>query len=430
MTNSPPANVNPPDGSRTATPEDAGPFSWLKLQPGEAARVLGSGVDSLVLAMTLLWRNDLTFAELRQAKKLAKEAEKNQPIRFSLGEGAGDMVFEVLPHGREGFEWLIRNHDVSIALGNWCKPKERPSAMVTFRSEALWTHGPDACVARIEALFRAVGAEVLMVKPSRIDLCVDVLLREEDWHVGLDQHFVTRARGTTTYRSSRVLSGFSIGKGAVSARLYDKAREIREKSGKEWMHDVWNLPAVPHGHRVVRVEYQLRREALRQSKIHSWEHVHPKLGRLWAYCANRWLRLVVDARLHHTQQKPLAWWSVVEKGFERAQGATPIVREKAMNRDRRRLRDQSLGTLSSLAAIELARDGDGRVGATLDARSFLHSELDQAIDGAGLNDQQFARRVERKVARFLRTKARSPGDEVQNDSLEVESAPDSPEDCA
>jgi len=393
----------------------------------DAPLVLASGLDSVVVAVSLRWPNDATFKRLAQLKQAAKEREDGEPFQVSIDENA-TARFVVKPNGKDGFEWLLTSGEMGIALGNWIEPKQRPSAMVDIRSEALWRFGADAAVARAVAILEAMGADVEAVKPSRLDLCTDVLLGEQDWHAGLDQHFVTRARGTNMYRKNRDLSGFSLGSGEVVARLYDKPREIREQSGKEWMYPIWKLPAVPEGCRIIRVEFQVRRDALREFQLNAWDDVRGALPRLWAYCTRDWLRLAVDPQLHHTQQDLLAWWAPVQNGFAGAQGAEPLVRELAVNTDLRRLGAQAIGALSSIVAIKLA-DRDATEGVLLDPVGFLHSALSDARKHAPQDDAKFTRRIDRKRARLARAE-RFEANEATASAVAVESAPDAPEGSA
>lgn len=410
MTNSPPANVNP------------------GLRRDEPARVLASGIDTLALTFQLRWPDSTTFDRLAELKARAKEEDSGEPITLELpiDEGAA-LTFEVQPHGSSGYEWLLVGQEMSISLGKSLTPRQRPSAAVTIRSEALWRFGPAVAVERVQLVLESLGAEVEGIKPSRIDLCVDVLVREKDWHPGLAEHFVTRARYDALHRKSRDLAGFSIGKGTVLARIYDKPREIGEKSHKDWLWDIWKLNAVPTGHRIVRVEFQLRRDSLREGGLKEWCNVEERLPGLWAYCSRRWLRLVLDAGLHHTQQKPLPWWRTVETGFTGSQGAAPIVRERARNTDLRRLASQSVGTLGSMVALGLGPEDDAAK-VSMDRRSFLHAELDRAIDLAYLDDDQFTRRVERKRAKLSRSRPPSEASRENPRDAALESPANSEED--
>jgi hypothetical protein len=60
------------------------------------------------------------------------------------------------------------------------------------------------------------------------------------------------------------------------ARLYDKVIEIETKSKKTWMYGIWKMEGPPKNGRVIRVEFQLRREVLRQLAIDTvWQLFKP-----------------------------------------------------------------------------------------------------------------------------------------------------------
>jgi hypothetical protein len=412
VTNSPPANVSTAPGG---------------LPRGKAARVLASGIDSLVLALSLHWRDEKAFQLLADLKQSAKERGDEEPLRVEWDVDGTIERFRVQPHGKQGAEWLLVGPDYGLAIAKAMAPGQRPNAMVDIRSEALWTHGADAMVERIKKVLDGLGAFVELVKPSRLDLCVDLLIREKDWSAGLKDHFVTRARYISTHDSNRELSGFSIGRGVMSARLYDKPREIAEKSGKLWMFGVWGLPEVPPGHVIVRIECQVRRDVLREGRVNSWDDVRRKLRRLWAYCTQRWLRVVDDPKLHHTMQRLRPWWKVVQGGFEGAQQAWPLVREQAVNRDRRRLAAQTLGTLGSLLA--LSDDAELDEMAELDQLSALHAALAQARLWGKVSDAEFKRRQQLKRAKYRRPPMAFAGEPERQPLPAVESG-DTPEGSA
>ncbi len=147
---------------------------------------------------------------------------------------------------------------LAMNLGRRATPIQRPSGMAEVRSEALWTDGVDACAARVLHLVESVGGVVVMNQLSRVDPRVDVLLPEAVWRADLRERFVMRATKADPHLDRRRLTGFSIGRGAVSARLYDKPREIMDKSKKFWMYDVWGVDTVSEAERITRVEYRVR----------------------------------------------------------------------------------------------------------------------------------------------------------------------------
>lgn len=118
----------------------------------EPARVLASGIDSLVLAVDVNWRSQETFKRLAPLKLRAKENHTDEPTVLAVSAGSADWRFVVKAHGAGGYEWLLTCQELAMKVGNWLRPKQRPSVMVEIRSETLWTHGPDAVVSRVVQL--------------------------------------------------------------------------------------------------------------------------------------------------------------------------------------------------------------------------------------------------------------------------------------
>lgn len=376
------------------------PPSNVRLPDGEPASVLAQGVDSLVLALYVEWFENTCFNKLAEIKQAAMDTGQPAPGILSPDGSAGPWVFTVRPHGADGYEWLLQSGQISMKVGHWSRPIQRPSVMVEIRSEALWTHGVDACVARVLSLLRSVNGVIIKSQISRVDLCADVLLPESIWHLGLMENIVTRATKEAPYFSHRQLTGFSIGKGKISARLYDKPREIAEQSKKQWMYTVWGLDQVPEGCRVIRVEFQLRREALVGFGVDDYGDLNLYLLNLWAALTQNWLRVVDDASKHKARQRPIPWWEVVQAAIPGAQLAQPLIRAQAVGGDIDQLGRQTLGHLTSLVALfrqgELIQPGE-----TLDLASHLPLIVG-LIRKAGWDDEKFTVEVKKKQAKRMR----------------------------
>ena len=378
------------------------PPSKVKLEDNEPARVLASGIDSLVLALSVSWADMETFQTLEALKAKAKKAKDDEPAELIVDNESSPWRFVVKPHGAGGFEWLLTSQELGMKIGNWLEPQQRPSVMIDIRSEKLWAQGPSNSVERVIKLVQALGGEVLEVKVSRVDLCVDTLIRSDDWSMGLISSFVTRARNIQLHTQSRELSGFSIGKGKISARLYDKPMEIKAKSKKTWMYDIWGIESVGEDYRIIRTEFQLRREILLELGFSEWTIVHRFHHLIWGYCSTMWLRLVEDASLHHTQQRLLPWWRAVESGFHGSQGGNPLVRDRSTTLDKRQLAAQAIGSLSSLLSIDL-KPSELESGDSLDRQSHLLLALKEAIENIAYDDDEFTHRLRKKQAKHHRS---------------------------
>jgi hypothetical protein len=375
------------------------PPSNVVLGPDEPARVLAQGVDTLVLAIDLAWRNDQFFELLRELKLEAKNDDGSATGKLEAG-GIGGFLFKVRPNGADGYEWLLSSHELNISVGNWSEPKQRPSAMVTIASETLWHQSAMESVAWAESLLIAAGANVVRTKISRLDVCTDVLIPSEVWQENLHRHFVTRATKIDLHLDRYRLTGYNIGRGKIAARMYDKPLEIQQQSNKYWMYKIWGLEIVPDDHHIIRVEYQLRREGLKQYGIDLVADLEDKLPGLWSALTHRWLRLVDDRTKHHTHQKLLPFWGVVQGAVPGAQDACPLVRQKAIRADETQLRSQMCGLATSLAA--LYRQGD-LIGPdeVLDIESHL-TEIVRSFRRDHWTDERFTTEVKGKQARFAR----------------------------
>ncbi|MBL4698099.1 MAG: hypothetical protein JKX70_04620 [Phycisphaerales bacterium] len=143
------------------------------------------------------------------------------------------------------------------------------------------------------------------------------------------------------------------------------------------MYDIWNIESVDDQYRIIRTEFQIRREALMELGLVNWLALTTYLGPLWSYCTQSWLKIVDDASLHHTQQRLLPWWSVIENGFMGMQDCEPLVRSRSVIVDKKRLAAQALGGLASFLSVDLNTD-DLKHGDSLDRRSHLLLAVEEA----------------------------------------------------
>ncbi|MFG0262332.1 MAG: hypothetical protein ACF788_08075 [Novipirellula sp. JB048] len=382
----------------------------MKLQPGEPARVLASGIDTLVLAIDVRWLRKDFIATIDELKLRAKNDHEDQPgILAPTGEPDNPWHYAVKPHGKNGYAWLLSSKEFGLRIGDWTDPGSKPSIMADIRSESLWHLSPRGCVDRICSLLESAGAEIDIVKASRADLCCDALMPDENFTDGLKSSLVTRAHLIDSHEHRGVFTGLSIGKSKISARLYDKPIEIACKSGKVWMYDIWGLQdGIPDGHRIVRTEFQARREGLKSLHINTVEDLFEKEAGLWKYATEKWLRATDNPKLHHTQQTVLPWWRVVSDGYHGAQGASPLVRSVSIKADLKRLTRLFYGAVSSIAAIQTLEDQTPN-DETLDFESFLALASDMVRVRKDMNDIEFTRRVKRKRSKYNRAKSPSDG---------------------
>lgn len=323
------------------------PPAKVKLTFNDTSKTLGSGIDSCDVSAYISWENESCFDYLHQMKALAVASESEVAIQFP----GTDFYAMLKPYGRKGHQWIITNNDFELTLGDWLEPKSRPSAMIRIRSEALWRIGPKECVNLLREIFTKAGAKSLTIKPSRIDLCVDMTFPVSEWSVNLIPFRVTRSQYAAPHFCNALMTGISIGKGTIAARLYDKPLEIKQKSKKIWMYDIWGIEEdIPKNLKIIRTEGQFRREALKELGIDTIDDLFDHIEKLWGYFTQHWLKFADNPGNHHTMRKVLPWWEIIQNSFLGVQSPTPLIRCKAIHPLKRQLFAQTYGTLTSLLA--------------------------------------------------------------------------------
>lgn len=366
-------------------------------------RALSSGIDTLYLTLNVDWSGSGFLSHLATLKTSAIESDKAVPSQIE------DWLYLVQPYGRRGYEWLLESSEYTLRIGSWDIPKvSKPSVIIEIRSEPLWRLGPGKAAGRILSLISLVSSSDLErqtvrdIKVSRADLCVDVLTPESFWNSEVLHSIVCRAKTIRPfYRNSQLieLDGFKVGNGDLVARLYDKKQEIKVKSRKYWMYDIWGLQAIPQGWTVIRVEYQLMRQAIKDLGLDTPDDLFCLSVNLWAYCTQEWLKLQDRPGNHHTQRKTLQWWSVVQGGYNQVQGAYPLVRYKAIKSKQEHLIRQAYGLMTSLTALQQEQAG-ADIAELADFNDCL-SAIFESLDYLG-GERDFGIRVFEKRAKNSR----------------------------
>jgi hypothetical protein len=287
----------------------------------------------------------------------------------------------VQPSGWGSYRYWLRCGDYDVFLG---RGQNLPAAYARIASEFIHEVGPMKALVGLKSFVAALLDQVDAAICSRVDIYADFqgwVPMSEDYH-----RFVTRSRRNTNHiavhHDGRRFTGFTFGRDAMVARLYDKGLEIGH-SGKGWMREIWgdhfdlSLP-------VWRLEFQLRREVLSECSLTTPEDVLAKWPNLWAY-AMRWLSLREPTPGATRTRWPVAHvWSQLMRSQSRL-ACSPLVRKRIREYDESVLVRGLTGYASSLAAATGVSDLDlamlvsrRRVGEYMDAAGRDFRELVQA----------------------------------------------------
>jgi hypothetical protein len=378
------------------------PPSNVNNTPFTPPRVLASGLDTLVLAIDVIWHDDQFFRHLALMKEMAQLDPYDGTVLCNSPDDRYDYIMQIFPNGTSGYEWMLKNREFTLKIGNWSSPISRPSIMATIHSETLWRLGAKEAVFFLSKLIDQQKGQITNIKVSRVDLCCDVMLSNSIWNKEILNSIVTRSTHMAPFFYNLKLSGVQIGKGQIVARLYDKPLEINQKSKKFWMYDIWKIDQIGEDQQIIRVEFQIRREALKNLGVNTSDHLFLLGKNIWAYCAQDWLKFQDRPGKHPNQRSTYDWWKIVQDGYDSSLEAYPLIRQKAIKGEIDRAFASVVGYLGSIAALDIEKSGTDAEELTSLKEAF---ELVESYASKNhIDDMEFTKRVFAKQAKMHRSK--------------------------
>ena len=344
-------------------------------------KVVASGIDTLVLGCSIQSYLDVnSFEQLTDAKNKATEKQFDS-------KGCGiewfGTEFNMMPRGAMGYEWVIRNADVTVCIAREARGGSiMPEVYVTFSSQNLWANGLDGAVMTFKR-WLSKWAVIKGTKVSRADLCIDLAMPFPK--LDIQNEIVSRARSKVEYYepvkvehyvSCRRDTGYKFGAGNLCARFYDKTFEVTV-SQKEWIREVWTTEGWDGETAVIRYEFQCRRNFLKEMSVNTFEDLKERLADIWRYCTGDWLRVCDQgSTTNQSRWKSKDYWALIQQSFSLFGQAYGVLRMKS-----KQVRyDHLLKQLRGCAVSAVASLGSGLGTATgmfkltEDLRRMLKSE--------------------------------------------------------
>jgi hypothetical protein len=239
---------------------------------------LAAGIDALYLS----GRGEIPlelFDDLDRLKAAARESD--QPVDTTLG----GYPVRVLGNAWGKYRYCFSHELARVGV---TQSERLPAVRIQPTARALHTIGPQTTVLWARNLLDALGIDAVL-NVSRLDL-------HSDWQGFWIEpnergNFVTYSDKRSLYEVGDALFGLNFGKrgGAIYARIYDKTREA-EGNWDDWWPYVWG-PRFDPEQRVLRIEFEINRDGLREFGVHAPEDAFENLGPLWAYSTSQWLTL-------------------------------------------------------------------------------------------------------------------------------------------
>lgn len=257
---------------------------------------LRSGIDTLQLSYSGELHEE-SVIRLRELKEIAQAEEKGE--RAYAQWALGRELFSINPHGSGGFPYTLVCPSYRLCLSNG--RGAMPLAFVQVKSEVLTKSGAEAAVQAVSDILSTISTISDGPRISRIDVCADFSTSFDMESINR-RHWITRANRVWQFAEGGFFTGWSIGlKGPISARLYDKTAEVAV-SDKSYMHDVWRRCGWDGETPVWRLEFEVKRDVLRQFGVESLD-LKPLSSSLWAHLTRSWLRLALPSDTDTTRAR-------------------------------------------------------------------------------------------------------------------------------
>lgn len=265
------------------------------------------------------------------------------PTGARLG-GAGGPVARYRIE-RHGFVFLV--------MARSAPSGETPNVYATASAVACLQHGGlEGAAIEARAMLADLGGSPSFELLSRVDIFADLEgLDVACFNRGAaDDRLIGRWRKLAVYWDGRRATGVSAGSGPLVCRCYDKAHEIQNNPTKaaEWARVEWGGKPPET---CTRVEYQLRRQVLRQLNVGTVAEFVERRAAVAAYLLD-WFRLAgSEVDRDHADRAPDAEeWTAVREAFARSkplpEPAERGLRPGAVNCDH--LRAVAVGCLAKI----------------------------------------------------------------------------------
>ena len=358
--------------------------------------------------------NEAAYSALQKLKAYAQSEHLDHSA--SAQYPIGSHIFEVKDRGAGLFPYVLVDNAYRIQLS---KPgKKLPMAYVQVSAHYLAHKSPSDVLAELFDLLRELGDLTGSNTVARIDLAADFTssVVMDSWHRSA---WVTRACEIHSYAKDQQFTGWTVGMGGhIACRLYDKVKEIVH-SGKAWAMDLWIPAGWTPGEEVWRLEFEFKRDFLKERGLSSLDSVLDNLDGLWSYTTTEWLRLTIPNQLDATRSRwpihPL-WIELASVCWNSPAGTLLGKFSNARTPTELRLITVVLGALSSYMAANKLEDRNEAINQLLE-RLYSHYSRLAAREGMTF-DEYLLKRVAVKGKEF-NTAINKPGlvDEFKQDVL-------------
>jgi hypothetical protein len=313
-----------------------------------------SSIDTIVINCNCVISTRFKiFTELKNLKTVL-QSTTNSEVPYETTR-SGLFSFNLQRTGVKFFSYVLKCGDIQLCLADRPCDSTMPNLRISIGSLTC-NQDLEETVRVLKMWLSHIGISIKTEKVSRLDLCADVLISIKETRAHDEDYCVTRANNHATYRSNRKISGVQIGKGDIVLRIYDKQKEMDEKRNIEkiiFFNGKWGTT---FDQPVTRVEFQLRREAIKELMGKGQETTFAAVlfnsKNIWEYLVQNWARFTdspIDRdNKHQGRPKLSAFWQSIQSAFGSTIASARDRMQKHLNIPD--LRKQGAGIMMSIAA--------------------------------------------------------------------------------
>lgn len=274
-----------------------------------------TGIDTLYLSLGIEIPEEF-IAFLKEKKSELQETTSNID-HVKIGE-TNLFSWNLQRRGAKFYPYVLRTGDITLSLSGRKADSTIPTAQLQIGSISC-QQGLDDTLRQLERWMFHHKLLVQTEKVSRIDLCADIVCDIKGLDLLNRAKLITQASKFSAYWDGLDLTGVQIGRGNIVARIYDKIAEMAERQAghkEAFYQEIWGGVST-----ITRVEFQLRREALKQFFLENscFQVVKGKLSEMWRYLTDSWLRQAagdVDRENRHQDRSELSpFWVAVQTAY-------------------------------------------------------------------------------------------------------------------
>ena len=365
--------VSAPDGRSLCDLDGTPPSNTVPVNYNpKTFNPLRYGVDSLYVSYPGIIAEEWN-EKLANLKELAQS--ENEMAQALAQVVIGQHIFEVKDKGKGRFSYVLVDNSFYLQASNG-KSHALPMAYVQISSEYLAHVGVEQAEKSLQFIVNTLGLVTEPANISRVDLFVDFCADLQMDTFNPLQSWITRTQSIDLHYRFNKFSGWSFGMGGeIGARLYDKTLEVEKKSKKFYLYELWQAKGWKSDQVVWRMEFEAKREVLKQLGIYKLNHLLELQSALWLYLTQDWLRLAIPSFTDTNQTRWLnhPLWNDLSSAFNEDDSQVKLQRfSTARLPEDERLFVHGLGGITSFMAREGIDDLSEGLGEFLHQANVFH----------------------------------------------------------